>query len=416
MEFGSAVVERLKDVAKSTRKLADNLLRDSAGRNPIEILKRLQREAFSDIMKLRERQEMVEKLLSYYKSSKGGGQHPFHEAGTRVKGKVDVLGALFVMDDVDEHKYDAIQRSSIRTGIDARLCFETHIREKDALVAEFIANEKGRGDALGGPLSLSKVLYSLHISDWLSGIAIPIGAQYSDTISDRDSSQDRGLTDYSGFGPPFLHQYSGSAIGIRASKSNLVASLAQFVSGLGMQVNSAGICTGIAHTFSTFGEISWRPSRSTKLSVLGVNRQSKPSGQNINLGAFAFPVTLFKNATAAAHPSAGEDSWERSVSDGSVAVMISTELDEAAKIRGWVEVRNSSPTRYSKWAVTVRDDPENEFGWGLTAAGDGSEHFQIESFVNVNLGGKFQLQPAVVYVKDGSTQFPAVMLRSSWKL
>ncbi|XP_042016808.1 uncharacterized protein LOC121764848 [Salvia splendens] len=104
----------------------------------IDILKRLQREAFSDIMKLRDRQDKVERLLTFYKSSKGS---PFQESGTLVRGNVNVLGAFFVMDDVDEH---AIQTSAFRNGIDARLRFETDVREKDKLVAEYSANANGK--------------------------------------------------------------------------------------------------------------------------------------------------------------------------------------------------------------------------------------------------------------------------------
>lgn len=128
-------------------------------------------------MKLRDRQEKVERLLTFYKSSKGS---PFNEASTHVKGKVDILGALFIMDGIDEQKYDAIQKAGIRTGIDARLTFETGIRENDTLVAEFVASEKSGGDMLGGPLSLAKVFYAAHVSDWFSAVAIPMGAKCRD--------------------------------------------------------------------------------------------------------------------------------------------------------------------------------------------------------------------------------------------
>lgn len=127
-------------------------------------------------MKLRDRQDKVERILAY-KSSKGS---PFQEASTHVKGKVDILGALFIMDDVDEQKYDAVQRSGIRTGIDARLTFGTGFREKDTLVAEFKASGNEQGDMLGGPLSLAKVVYFAHFSDWFSAVVMPMGAQCRD--------------------------------------------------------------------------------------------------------------------------------------------------------------------------------------------------------------------------------------------
>lgn len=125
-------------------------------------------------MKIRDRQEKVERLLTL--SNRG----PFREASTHVTGKVDVLGALFFMDIVDEQKHDTVLRSGIRTGIDARLAFESRVRDSDTLTAEFVASERGQGDAIGGPLSLAKVMYTAHVSDWFSALAIPMGGRCRD--------------------------------------------------------------------------------------------------------------------------------------------------------------------------------------------------------------------------------------------
>ncbi|KAK6115167.1 hypothetical protein DH2020_007436 [Rehmannia glutinosa] len=366
-------------------------------------------------MKLRDRQEKVERVLTFYKSSKGS---PFEEASTHVKGKVDVLGALFIMDGVDEQKYDAIQRSGIKTGIDARLIFETGIREKDTLVAEFIASEKGQGDMLGGPLSLAKVFYRAHVSDWFSAVAIPMGAQCRDVGIPTSSRQEMALSNYSESGPPLLNQQNGSAIGIMVRKSNMVASLAQFVSGVGMHINSAGITRSLI----TFGQVVLQLPGNTKLSLLGVHKEFRPSGQNLSLGALTLPVSVFKR-NKFSETSVEDDSptsSERHISGGSIALMLNSELDESTRIGGWIETINSNP-RYLQWAVTMCDAPEDEFGWGLTLGGllqgpKSLEHFQVETYLNLNFGKRFKLQPAVVYVKDGATQFPALMLRSSWSL
>lgn len=152
----------------------------------IETLKRLQREAFSDIMKLRDRQDKVERIITLHKSSKG---NPFQEASTHVRGKVDVLGGFFIMDGVDVHKCDLLQRSGSRTGVDARFTFETAVREKDIFLAEFTASEKGQGDSFGGPLSLTKVLYGAHFRNWFSAVAIPMGARCRDVEVATDSHQ-----------------------------------------------------------------------------------------------------------------------------------------------------------------------------------------------------------------------------------
>lgn len=140
----------------------------------IEILKRLQRESFSDVMKLRDRQDKVERMLSFYGTSKGGSL--FQESSTRVRGEVDALGAILLMRNVDEQHLEAVERAGVRTGIDSRFAFETTVRESDTLVAELVASEKGNGR----PLSLGKLLYATHCTDWLSAIVVPMGAQCRD--------------------------------------------------------------------------------------------------------------------------------------------------------------------------------------------------------------------------------------------
>lgn len=230
--------------------------------------------------------------------------------------------------------------------------------------------------------------------------------------------QERALTNYSEFGPPLLNQHNGSAIGIMVRKTNVVASLAQFVSGIGMQVNS----DRLACSLSTFGQVVWQLSRNTKLSLLGVHRESRASGQNISLGALALPVSILKR-NRFSETSVEEDSptsRERRNLDGSIALMLNSELDDSTRIGGWIETKNSNP-RYLQWAVTMSDTPEDEFGWGLTLGGlvqgpKSLEHFQVETFLNLKFGKRFTLQPALLYVKDGATQFPALILRSSWSL
>ncbi|XP_042035711.1 uncharacterized protein LOC121782078 isoform X1 [Salvia splendens] len=412
MEPLTILVDELKRLATTAQDLAHSLLNSGRRRSPIDILKRLQREAFSDIMKLRDRQDKVERLLTFYKSSKGS---PFQESGTHVRGNVDVLGAFFVMDGVDEQKYDAVQRSAIRNGIDARLRFETDVREKDKLVAEFSANGKGQGDMLGGSLSLAKILYAAHFSDWFSAVAIPMGAQCRDVAHPTSTHQERGVTSYSDSGPPFLYQHSGSAIGIAVRKMNIVASMAQFVSNFSMQDDA----DGLGCSLSTLGQIVWDLSRNTKLSLLGVHRVSQPSGQNINLGALAFPLSRFRRYRFSETSAQEEDQPIRN-SNGSIALMLNSEIEDSTRIGGWIETKNSNPG-HLQWAVTMSDTPEDELGWGLTLGGmlqgpKRLQHFQMETFLNMNFGKRFTLRPGLVYVKDGVTQFPALTIHSSWSL
>ncbi|XP_062163149.1 uncharacterized protein LOC133870113 [Alnus glutinosa] len=425
MEPVALAVDKLKAFAKSSQDFVDGLIHrrdDSARRNPIEILKRLQRESFTDVMKLRDRQDKFERVLSFYKTTKGS---PFQEASTHVRGEVDLLGALLVMDDVDEKNCDALCRAGIRTGIDSRFTFETTISQKDTLAAEFVASQKGKGflgDVSGHSLFLEKVSYKVNASDWLSMVAIPVGAQCRDVaITTISSHQAKGLTQFSSHGPPLLNQHSGSGIGLTVRKSNVVASLAQFVSGLGMQPGSDS--TG--HCFSTFGQVVCQLPRGVKLSLLGLHQVPKSLSRHVSLGPLTIPVRRFKHhrtpetVVEASTPSMGASTLEN-VSAGSVALMLESELDEITRIEGWIEMHKSNPKQL-QWAVTVSDDSEDYLGWGLSLSGmigdpTNRDRLQAESYLKLNLGKKFSLKPGLTYVADGNARLTAFMLRSNWSL
>ncbi|XP_057973720.1 uncharacterized protein LOC131161774 [Malania oleifera] len=420
MEPLASAVDKVKGFAKSTQDLFVNGVthhrRNLARRHPIEILKRLQREAFSDLMKLRDRQDKVERMLSFHKSSNG---NPFQEASTHVRGEVDFLGALLMMDSVDQQKYDTFCRAGMRTGIDSRFTFETSIRQNDTLVAEFVASQKGQGytgDVFGSSLSLAKVLYMANASDWFSAIAIPVGAQCRDVgTATGYSHQRRGLTDFLPCGPSLLHKHNGSAIGLTVSKSNVVASLAQFVS----------VSVGSRHSFSTFGQVACQLSSGTKLSLSGLHQVSKSFSQQMIPGALSLPFGILKWRKAPEMPNdtsaeSIETNTEENPSAGSIALVLESQLDESTRIGGWVEMEKSNP-RAMQWAISMSDTPEDELGWGLSLGGivQGRaicDHLQAEAFVKFNLGKRFSLQPGFVYVRDGNTQIPAIMFRSSWSL
>lgn len=131
-------------------------------------------------MKQRDRLDKVERVLSFYKTSKGS---PFQEASTHVRGEVDVLGAVLMMGDIDQQHVDALDRAGVRTGIHTRFTFETTLRQNDTLVADFVASQEGNknvGDISGSPLSLAKLSYVANVGDWFSAIAVPVGAQCRD--------------------------------------------------------------------------------------------------------------------------------------------------------------------------------------------------------------------------------------------
>ncbi|XP_010692510.2 uncharacterized protein LOC104905619 isoform X1 [Beta vulgaris subsp. vulgaris] len=419
MDPVASIIDKLKSFAKSGEDFVTGFSRRRQNKfrqSPIEILKRLQREAFADLMKLRDRQDKVERMLTIARTSKGS---PFQEDSTYVRGEVDVMGTLFLIDYLDRDSVDAIKRAGIRTGINARITLETKFREKDVLEADFIANQSDvidSGNILGSALSLAKVSYTANITDWCSIIAIPMGARCGDMSILTDSSfQEKGLTDYSSFGPPLLHQDHGRAIGLTVKKSNVVGSLAQFV------VDLPG---SFGHCFSTFGQIVYQLPRSTKLSLFGLHHVPRPR-QQANPGSLAIPFSIWRHrqryeeSTVTSSPTSTSH-FEDLPSVGSVAVMLESELDESTRVRGWLQMRNSNPINL-QWSVSMSDFPEDEIGWGLSLGGiiqgpKSWDHFQVEAFLKYNVGNKLSLQPAFVYLMDRNNQIPGLMLRSTWSL
>ncbi|KAI4298409.1 hypothetical protein L6164_031974 [Bauhinia variegata] len=421
MEIVDVVFDKLRGFAKSSQDFVDDIIRHreySARRNPIEILKRLQREAFSDLMKLRDRQDKVERMLSFYKPSKGS---PFQESSTHVRGQVDLLGALLLMDRIDQQNLDAISRAGIRTGVDSRFIFETTIRQEDSLVVELVASQKGAehlGDIQGSPLSMAKLSYVANVNDWLSVLAIPVGAQCRDVgLASNSSFPGKGLTEVSSFGPPLLNLHHGSGIGITVRKSNVIASLAQLISGLGMQPGS-----NLMENFSsTFGQLVCHFPRGTKLSLLGLHQVPMSSSQIRNVGTLTFPMLLSKRHAASetvpeALPVSGTNAQGTT---GSMAFMVESEVDDITKIGGWIERNNLNPNTV-RWAVTMSDVSDDSFGWGMCLSGmigeASGDNFLAESYLKFNLGNKFTLKPGLAYIMDGNSRTAALMLRSNWSL
>ncbi|MBA0626072.1 hypothetical protein Godav_003803 [Gossypium davidsonii] len=382
----------------------------SSRRNPIEILKRLQRESFSDLMKLRERQDKVERLLSFYKTSK---ENPFEGSNTLLRGEVDFLAAVLLMSKVDDEHWDGVDQAGIRTMVDSRFRFATTVGGKDTFGVEFMANQKrienSNGDVYGTPLTLSKLFYKGSAGDWFSAIAIPFGAQFRDLNVTSASSlqEEKGLTDLS-FGPPMLHQHNGGAIGVTVRRSNIIASLAQSFRGMGNE-----------HCFSTFGQVVCQLPIRLKLSFLGLCRGPKLASRNFCLGALALPVGLsrYLEDVDTVNEEAFMPSDTNAPESGSVALMLESELDEYQRLGGWIEMKQTNP-KILQWAVNLSDTSEDVFGWGVSVGGvvEGPrnwDHFQVESYVKLNLGKRCSLKPGIAYVVDGNSRTLALALRSN---
>jgi hypothetical protein len=144
-------------------------------------LRRLQREAFSDLLKIRERLDKLEIHIGARGKKPGDGP-----AGvkTTLKGEVNAGGAYVLMDDLTTNlSRFALQHAGLLTGLDLRFCFETPMRENDMLTTQCgVGHIYGEGDSsnLGGPISLQKINYVARINDAFSVAIAPLGAKARD--------------------------------------------------------------------------------------------------------------------------------------------------------------------------------------------------------------------------------------------
>ncbi|KAE8706495.1 putative skp1 [Hibiscus syriacus] len=364
-------------------------------------------------MKLRDQQDKVERLLSFYKTSK---DNPFRESITLLRGEVDFLGAVLFMPKVDEEHWDGVDRAGIETGVDSKFRFETIVGDKDSVGIEFVADRKrvasSDGDVNGTPLSLSKLFYKANATNWFSAIAIPFGAQVKDldVASDFYLQDEKGLTGLS-LGPPLLHQQTGSAIGVTMRMSNIIASLAQSVSGMRN-----------AHCLSSFGQVVCQFPLGFKLSVLGLHQWPKLASCNIHLEALAIPFGLsrpLEDAYTTDDETSSPPLTTNNLEFGSIALKLESEFGAYKRLSGWIEMKQATPKHF-EWAVNFFDTSEDVYGWGMSLGGveipGNCGHFQVESYVKFNPIKTFSLKPGVAYIVDGNSQTMAIVLRSNWSL
>ncbi|KAG2267906.1 hypothetical protein Bca52824_062461 [Brassica carinata] len=414
----ASLVEKVKSFAKSSQDLVSRQFgfhENPSRQNPIDILKRLQREAFSDLMKLRDRQEKVERILSSYKLSKGG---PFQETSTHVKGEVHALGAMLLMGNTDEESLSGLDREGVRPGLLSRFVFETSLRSR---ISSWLSSD----GVSGRQLSLAKVFYKAEINDWFSAVAIPVGAHFRDIDDDAlvSSYQGMNLTEVSELGPPLLNQRNGSAIGLAFRKSNTAASLAQSITNLEVEqgLNARSRC------LRTFGQVTCHILSGVKLSLLGCHQILSPSNSlHHPAGAITLPVSfLRRRIDMDPESSAPTLEMSRSVnhvsSSSSIALKVDSSLmDENTRIGGWIEIQKSGEKQV-KWSVSITDKPEDEVGWGMSVGGvvDGSrnhDRFQVESYLKFNIGNGFRLSPGLVYLTNNNGRTIGFMLQSHWSL
>ncbi|KAM7279510.1 hypothetical protein ACFE04_006644 [Oxalis oulophora] len=418
MDLVTTVVTEVKGIAKAGQDFIGGLLqppKTPCRHNPIEILKRLQRESFSDIMKLRDRQDNVERFISSSKK-----QNSFQgDADTHLTGHVDAAGALMLLGNIDQRHFDAIDSAELMTGVQSRFTFKTNIRQKETLVAELVAANNGVGDVSGGSFSLAKVCYMADVNEWLSAIAIPIGAKCRDVDFSTDSyNEEKNLTARSSFGPPLLNLHNGSAIGLTVKKSNIFASLVNSVSDLHMQPSDDEVN---GYSLNTFGQVVCQLPREIKLSLMGLHQMPKLSSTFARRGALTIPIGMQKHIEPNENTDASVEANTQDIfSSRSIALKLDKAIDESMRLGGWIEMK-SRDGRNLKWGVKLCDDSDDVVGWGVSLSGqmegeNVGNQFQSEAYLKFNVGKRFSLKPGLVYVNDRNARALAYMLQSNWTI
>lgn len=421
MEPVISVVERIKGFVKSTGHFFNSAIGGSSNpdphsHNPIEILKRLQRETFFDLMKLRDRQDKVERVISSYRSAKGG---PFQEASTHMKGIVDVVGATLFMENDYEQVLGALEKAGTKTGVNLRFMFETAVRKKDLFIAEFVAGENSlanNSNLSGSPLALEKLMYVANINDYLSVVTTPLGARCSEYGNGLSSAQGPQRGRVPSHVPPLFSQYHNCGAGVTVKGSDVAVSLAELVSETGAQSDAAGT------SLSTFGQVTYQPSEEFSLTLSCLWQIPSTLSYPFKLGKLVVPVGRMKRRTTSdVLVQASSDTKGKEVdgfSSRSIALMLESELGECNNLGGWVEIQKSR-SNLLQWGVSYSDTPEDEVGWGMRIAGkteSNSSQLQLEGFLNFNMGKNATLQPGILYAMDGKSQTPALVFRSSWSM
>ncbi|KAJ8467981.1 hypothetical protein OPV22_030533 [Ensete ventricosum] len=404
MESLSSVADKIKRFARAGFTGSSDSLRQK----PVEIAKSLRQEAHSELVKLMERQEKVEHLLAF----KLGKRRPFHEVRIQMKGIINVVGFLLFGENDFQQSCGVLHGAGINTGIHSRLMFEKVVGQKNDLVAEFATSREH-------PLSLERLMYSAHINKF-SSATIAFGTECNDFTISPSSMQEKCLNGFIPSGPPLFSQNHGCAAGIVLKGSKIAASLAELVSGIGMQRDG----TGQSSCLTTFGQVSYQIFEQVKVNLSGV--WQKPASGFIKLGTLTIPLSNLKQQTGssvrakASHATAVTETADGVLANsatGSIAIMLDSEVDGGNKLGFWLEVQKSSLGSL-KWGVSLSDTPSGELGWGLKlrGMGKGQLNLQMEGFLLFCLGRNFVLQPGLVYVMEGRTRTPALICQSSWSL
>lgn len=107
----------------------------------------------------------------------------FGEGGSRtnLRGKVSAGGDfVFLDDESSRHSRAALEQAGLHTGLDVRFTFEISYRERD-MTTECSAGHSGSdGSILGGPISVTKLVYNAYVTNDFNVVIAPLGAHGND--------------------------------------------------------------------------------------------------------------------------------------------------------------------------------------------------------------------------------------------
>uniref|UniRef100_A0A0E0M806 Uncharacterized protein n=1 Tax=Oryza punctata TaxID=4537 RepID=A0A0E0M806_ORYPU len=442
---------------------------------PAEIMKRLQREKFADMIKHMDGHEQIDRLVALYTSSAKGFHLP--ELPVRVKVALDAAGALLLVDgDELEQARDRLAKARNTTGLSSRFVFESSTRGgKDTVAAELATGLGAAAAASGRPLELTRLQYCAHVSDLLSMTLVPFGAQCNNFLHGSSliqSIQSRALSG----GPPSYSERHDCGAGVSIKGSRFRASIAELIFGSPGEHGGGGGNGDheVPNRLTTFGKVSYETADDIKLSLSGLWQVRPPASRFSDLGALAVPLGSLKTrrtiassplsppttqpppssdlmvqmpappapltpmtgigstvavqgSVAAATVAAGTApaAARPAPSSHTVAVMVDCDMYETMRAEGWVEMETAAaaatPARprgpVARWGVCVSDCPEHELGWGVRIGGTAERNAHrphVEGFLSFDLGKGGRVQPGLVIAMDGDKRTPALVLRSSW--
>ncbi|KAJ3672383.1 hypothetical protein LUZ60_007104 [Juncus effusus] len=402
MEPLASAVDRIKGFADSGKQFIQSSLQriHNPRKNPIEILKRLQREAFSDIMKLRERQEKVETLLLSYTTNPTNNPT---KPSTNIKAIVNFSSSLSLPQSNNNNNATTLDGEPITTGTDSRFVFKTRVREKDYLVAELVSaknNDFHGSEVTGSPLLLSKAKYSANLDDFWSFISVPFGAKCEDFGIDSALPEVQSLPTHSSFRPPLLNKHHNFGFGLNFKNPNFQFSLSELLSTIRKPSNS----TIKQNLLTTFSQISLQLTDQSKLAMSAL--WQVPQNNN----TFSQPIRS-RNPNPNSQSPPNQDPNQK----GCISLIL--DLDQDTRFGGWVEIQKSKPN-LGNWAVCLKDTPVGELGWVVSVGGKNegkNKKVQFEGFLSFDLGGNAKLEPGIMVLMDTSGNcFPGFVFRSSW--